>query len=250
ASHLYLVQQTVTDRQVSDLPVRFHATRLLCVSSRRKPQHPTCAPEVEIVLLSHKFARLLTTVTLTVLAISLLALPAAAKSRKGKAVASQSKVKSSKQAKAVGQHLSRREATRRGKRGRHSAISDLANNDTNETIANHSIVPDRIEVLEYGSTSSADTSRWLTPTTPRKLVADPATQALAPSRGKKISIDSERAIQIQHALAARGLYSGETTGIYDSATIEAMRRFQINNKISVTGYPTAHSLKRLGLGNW
>ena len=188
--------------------------------------------------------------TLAVLAVSLFTLPATAKSRKGKAVASQSKGKAGKQAKAAGPRLSRREATRRGKRGRHSAISDLADNATNETVANHSVVPDRIEVLEYGSTSSADTSRWLNPTTPRNLVANPATEGLAPSRGKKISIDSERAIQIQRALATRGFYSGETTGSYDGTTIEAMRRFQINNKISVTGYPTAHSLKRLGLGNW
>lgn len=183
---------------------------------------------------------------MAVLAVSLLTLPATAKSRKGKTAASQAKGKSSRAAKADGPRLSRREASRRGKRGRHSAISDLADNTTNETVTNHSVVPDRIEVLDY----SADTSRWLTPAPPRNPVADPATEALAPSRGKKISIDSERVIQIQRALATRGFYSGETTGIYDGTTIEAMRRFQINNKISVTGYPTAHSLKRLGLGTW
>jgi hypothetical protein len=37
------------------------------------------------------------------------------------------------------------------------------------------------------------------------------------------------------------------TGEYDDATIEAMRRFQTQQKIPVTGYPTAHALKRLGL---
>lgn len=216
------------------------------MSLRRKPQSPIVAPEVKFVLHSHTLTRLLTSVVLAVLAVSIFSLPAAARSRKGKTVASQAKGKASRMAKADGPRLSRREASRRGKRGRHSAISDLADNSPDETIANHSVVPDRIEVLDY----SADTSRWLTPAAPRNPVADAATEALGPSRGKKLSIDSERVIQIQRALATRGFYTGETTGIYDSTTIEAMRRFQINNKISVTGYPTAHSLKRLGLGTW
>ncbi len=198
------------------------------------------------MLHSHTLTRLLTSVILAALTVSLLTLPATARSRKGKAAASQSKGKSSRQAKAGGPRLSRREASRRGKRGRHSAIGDLTEGTPSETVANHPVVPDRIEVLDY----SADTSRWLTPAAPHNPVADPATGALAPSRGKKVSIDSERTIQIQRALATRGFYSGETSGMYDSTTIEAMRRFQINNKISVTGYPTAHSLKRLGLGNW
>jgi len=201
-------------------------------------------------MISHKLPRLLTPVIFAILAVSLCALPAAAKGKKGKAVTPQSKAKSSRQAKATGPRLSRREMTRRGKRGRHSAISDLADNTAHETAANHPVVPDRVEVLEYGKASSADTARWLNPAPPRNSAADPATEALAPSRGKRVNIDSERVIQIQRALAARGFYSGETTGVYDDATVDAMRRFQISNKIAVTGYPTAHSLKRLGLGSW
>jgi hypothetical protein len=206
--------------------------------------------EVKTVLLSHKLTRLLTSVILAVVAVSLYALPTAAKNKKGKAVASQSKSKSGRLAKAAGPRQSRRQVARLGKRGRHRMASDLADNIPYEATANHTIVPDRIEVLEYGSATSADASRWLNPAAPRNSAVDPATQALAPSRGKKISIDSERVIQIQRALATRGFYSGETTGVYDDTTVEAMRRFQINNKIAVTGYPTAHSLKRLGLGNW
>jgi len=57
-------------------------------------------------------------------------------------------------------------------------------------------------------------------------------------------------MQIQQALNQRGFYFGEMTGVYDAETIEAMRRFQISQKISATGYPTAHALKRLGLANW
>jgi peptidoglycan hydrolase-like protein with peptidoglycan-binding domain len=56
-----------------------------------------------------------------------------------------------------------------------------------------------------------------------------------------------RALQIQLALKRRGFYTGEMTGEYDDATIESMRRFQTQQKIPVTGYPTAHALKRLGL---
>jgi peptidoglycan hydrolase-like protein with peptidoglycan-binding domain len=56
-------------------------------------------------------------------------------------------------------------------------------------------------------------------------------------------------LQIQQALNQRGFYGGEMTGVYDAATVEAMRRFQANQKISATGYPTAHALKRLGLAD-
>jgi peptidoglycan hydrolase-like protein with peptidoglycan-binding domain len=58
-----------------------------------------------------------------------------------------------------------------------------------------------------------------------------------------------RALQIQQALKRRGFYTAEMTGEYDEATVEAMRRFQTQEKIRATGYPTAHALKRLGLAN-
>jgi peptidoglycan hydrolase-like protein with peptidoglycan-binding domain len=64
---------------------------------------------------------------------------------------------------------------------------------------------------------------------------------------KPLKIDGARALQIQEALKQRGFYSGELTGEYDQATVEAMRRFQTQEKIPATGYPTAHALKRLGL---
>lgn len=63
----------------------------------------------------------------------------------------------------------------------------------------------------------------------------------------EVEIDSARVTQIQQALATRGFFSGEPTGVYDEGTIEAMRQFQMSQKIDVTGYPTAQSLKRLGL---
>lgn len=199
-------------------------------------------------------SRLLTSLIVTVLVVLTLALPAAAKSRKvqkGKAVASHSKSKSGKQARASRGKSSRRELARRSKRGRHRVVR-TDEMDGYELAANQPTVPDHIEVVEYGSTNSADLSKWLNPPLPRNQTSSNSgeTDVVTPTRGKKVNIDSERVIQIQQALSKRGFYSGETTGVYDETTVDAMRRFQISGKIAVTGYPTAHSLKRLGLGNW
>lgn len=109
------------------------------------------------------------------------------------------------------------------------------------------VVPDHIEVVEYGSTNSADLSKWLNPSRPtNQSSGDEGT--ITPS--KRANIDVMRVIQIQQALANKGFYSGETSGNYDDATMEAMRRFQASNNIAATGYPTAHALKRLGLASW
>jgi hypothetical protein len=63
-------------------------------------------------------------------------------------------------------------------------------------------------------------------------------------------MDAERIKQIQEALAKKGFYAGEVSGQYDDATVEAMRRFQEAQKIDVTGYATAQSLRLLGLTDW
>jgi hypothetical protein len=201
------------------------------------------------LLLTHKLTRLLTSVLSIVLVTSLFALPATAKSKKGKSAASRSKGSATKQARSG--KSSRRQVARRGKRGRSRITADNSAN-INEFAGNHPIVPDRVEVLEYGSTNPGELSRWLNPAQPSSQMSanDGTVPVVTSTRSRKVNIDSERVIQIQQALAKRGLYSGETTGIYDEATIDAMRRFQINSKIAVTGYPTAHSLKRLGLGTW
>jgi peptidoglycan hydrolase-like protein with peptidoglycan-binding domain len=60
-------------------------------------------------------------------------------------------------------------------------------------------------------------------------------------------MDSARVVQIQQALARQGYYSGEMSGVYDEATVDAMHRFQLAQRIGATGYPTAQALKRLGL---
>ena len=62
-------------------------------------------------------------------------------------------------------------------------------------------------------------------------------------------MEAFRVIQIQKALKDRGFFSSEPTGIYDDETIDGMKAFQAKERIDVTGYPTAHALKRLGLSN-
>ncbi len=160
-----------------------------------------------------------------------------AKGKKGKASASRSKGRSSKRYSAKKSRKTRHQVSTR------VSADDLALNDP--------VVDDKVEVLEYGSSSSAELARHLNPPAPRSPSQDnfQTVSTIAPRR-KNVRIESSRVLQIQQALASRGFYGGELTGVYDEATIDAMRRFQASQKIQVTGYPTAHALKRLGLGNW
>ena len=59
-------------------------------------------------------------------------------------------------------------------------------------------------------------------------------------------IPTDRVLEIQRALVERGFLK-EASGIYDDATVQAMKAFQTAEDITVTGYPTAHALHRLGL---
>ena len=59
----------------------------------------------------------------------------------------------------------------------------------------------------------------------------------------------ERVLEIQNALAAKGCYSGEPTGKWDARTVEAMKKFQSENGLAVTGKLEAKSLQKLGLGS-
>ncbi len=104
---------------------------------------------------------------------------------------------------------------------------------------------DRIEVIEWGSrtngASGSAASRTSTPSNRSSGRINISTRKI------EVEIDPPRVMQIQQALVARGFLVGEPTGVYDEPTIDAMRRFQIAERVDATGYPTAHSLKRLGL---
>ena len=158
-----------------------------------------------------------------------------AKGRKGKS-ASRSK-------------SSNRYSTKRGKRRSNKGASALLEDNVAVIPETYPIAPDRIEVIESGAASSPDVARYLNlpPPSPQKP-QDPS--ETDPTRRKPLKIDESRALQIQQALKQRGFYTGELTGVYDQATVEAMRSFQTQEKIPATGYPTAHALKRLGLASW
>jgi hypothetical protein len=107
----------------------------------------------------------------------------------------------------------------------------------------------RIETIEYGSEKYNQTTRQLSlPMTGRGTGGDGSKGRINVSNRRiEVDIAPERVIEIQRALIERKYLEGEPTGVYDDVTIEAMRQFQTKEQIDVTGYPTAHSLKRLGL---
>ncbi len=60
-------------------------------------------------------------------------------------------------------------------------------------------------------------------------------------------IPAERVTQIQNALIKAGYMYGPASGLYDDATIDAMKQFQAKNGMSQTGLPSAPLLKKLGV---
>jgi hypothetical protein len=182
--------------------------------------------------------KLLAVAFLTICVTWPLSAPVEAKGKKGKTVS-----RSRKQINSSRSRSSRRStAKRKGRRSRNSVEYDVV-----AIPASYPIAPDRIEVIESGSEASSDLKRYLNPPPPPPQ--SPQDLAITPTRRSRVNIDPLRAMQIQQALNQRGFYFGAMTGVYDEATIEAMRRFQASQKIAATGYPTAHALKRLGLAN-
>src|SRR5262245_26715099 len=101
--------------------------------------------------------------------------------------------------------------------------------------------PDSIEVIEYGSSDPILGRLLNMPNTTTNLSTTnlDAIDAANPSKRVNLKMEASRVYEIQQALASRGFYKGEPTGVYDDATVDAMRRFQQNENISITGYPTA-----------
>lgn len=106
----------------------------------------------------------------------------------------------------------------------------------------------QIEAIEHNSQRYHTVSKQISQTPAgRPSSGDGKGKFNISNRRIEVDIAPERIVEIQTALIARGLLTGEPTGLYDEATIEAMRRFQLSLQIDVTGYPTAHALKHLGL---
>lgn len=70
----------------------------------------------------------------------------------------------------------------------------------------------------------------------------------APTPAPRTSgIAMERVLEIQNALIKTGYYQGEATGVYDETTKQAMKQYQLANKLQASGLPSAHALKKLGV---
>ncbi|MBI1765781.1 MAG: peptidoglycan-binding protein [Acidobacteria bacterium] len=125
-------------------------------------------------------------------------------------------------------------------------------NTATDTPAYQIQLPDKIEVVEYGSLSPS-VAKLLTlpearPLTPfGALVSKTNTP---PAKRNDLVIPQERVLEIQYELVKRGFYKAEPNGVYDEATILAMWEFQKDYGLPATGYPSAHALKRLGLTSW
>ena len=61
-------------------------------------------------------------------------------------------------------------------------------------------------------------------------------------------INSDRATAIQTALIQKGYLSGEPTGTWDTASVEAMQKLQGDNGWQTKFVPDARALIKLGLG--
>ncbi len=70
--------------------------------------------------------------------------------------------------------------------------------------------------------------------------------AAAPSY--QLHPDPERYQQIQQALADRGYFKGQVNGQWSDDSVDALKRFQADQKIDGDGKIDAHSLTSLGLG--
>ncbi|MGB6431136.1 MAG: peptidoglycan-binding domain-containing protein [Candidatus Acidiferrales bacterium] len=60
---------------------------------------------------------------------------------------------------------------------------------------------------------------------------------------------ADRISEIQAALARENAYTGDPTGKWDAATIDAMKRFQTAQGLAPTGKIDALTLQHLGLGS-
>jgi hypothetical protein len=67
------------------------------------------------------------------------------------------------------------------------------------------------------------------------------------STPRQLAPTSDRYREIQDALASKGYLSSPGTGVWDQQSMDAMKRFQQDQKLEPTGKLTARSLTALGL---
>jgi Putative peptidoglycan binding domain len=72
--------------------------------------------------------------------------------------------------------------------------------------------------------------------------------AAAPGRARQMAPTPERYRDIQQALVDKGYLKSEPNGVWDAQSADALRQFQIDQKLSPTGKLSSASLIALGLG--
>jgi hypothetical protein len=89
---------------------------------------------------------------------------------------------------------------------------------------------------------------------PKKSAAAPKATAKAPTRKpaavplRQARPTKDRYIEIQQALADAGYFEGSVNGVWNDASIAALRDFQTDQGLNPTGKVDSLSLIRLGLG--
>ena len=62
-----------------------------------------------------------------------------------------------------------------------------------------------------------------------------------------LKLTKDEIIALQNALITAKVYKGKASGILDTATKRALRRYQQDNKLKVTGEPNEETLAKLGV---
>ncbi len=70
----------------------------------------------------------------------------------------------------------------------------------------------------------------------------------APPPSYQLHPDPERYVQIQQALLARGYFKGQADGGWNDESVDALKRFQTDQKLEADGKINALTLTGLGLG--
>jgi len=86
------------------------------------------------------------------------------------------------------------------------------------------------------------------PTPTKKRVIRPAQRNAAGRTPVQLHPTPERLREIQSALAARGFWEGDPTGVWDDRSVAALKRFEESQQLNPDGKIDALALIALGLG--
>lgn len=101
------------------------------------------------------------------------------------------------------------------------------------------------------STAKKATGKAVASSSARSKLAKAKSTKKAPAvtwRTRQQTPTPERYKEIQQALADKGYLKGAPSGVWDAESIDAMQRFQADQKLTATGKITAPALIGLGLG--